>query len=112
MNKYKMIKAGINVNEAVKRFGNNQENYERILRKFPDELYYDKLKKALEAKETEEAFQAAHALKGIAGNLSLKQLYQASYLLSEELRAGSMEHTEELMKAVDEAYENVIRVIE
>ncbi|MDO5517039.1 MAG: Hpt domain-containing protein [Clostridium sp.] len=112
MNKYKMIKAGINVNEAVKRFGNSQEIYERFLRKFPDELCYDKLKKALEVKETEAAFQAAHALKGIAGNLSLKELYKASYLLTEELRAGSMEHSDELIKAVDEAYKRVISVIE
>ena len=47
---------------------------------------FDKLKNALETGDLENAFLAAHALKGVLGNLSLTPLYTKVVEITELLR--------------------------
>lgn len=111
MNKYKLTKAGINVSEATERFGGNFEMLEEFLGKFVENEYYPKLKTAIECNDVKAAFEAAHALKGMTGNLSMTQLYDSIYALVEELRAERTENLETLFKSVNENYESVCSAI-
>ena len=111
MNRYRLTKAGINVSEGLHRFGGNQEIYEKFLMKFPENESYKQMLDAIEKQDVEAAFQASHALKGVAGNLSLEKLYQAILPLVEEFRAGRMEQTGALLPPVKEAYETVMAVL-
>lgn len=75
MNRYTLTKAGIDVNEGVHRFNGNKELYEHFLLTFPEDEHFKKMLEAIETGDVEESFQQAHALKGIAGTVSLVQLH-------------------------------------
>lgn len=72
----------------------------RFLKKFEQDPSYFLLQKALEQKDHQQAFIAAHSLKGLAQNLSLDPLYESAARITELLRNGwdesALEHFEEL----------------
>ena len=55
----------------------------RFALKFLDDPSYGNLVKAVEEQNAEEAFRAAHTLKGICLNLGLDRLYKVSALVNE-----------------------------
>lgn len=73
---------------TMERFMGNEAMYRRIL----DMLFKDdnlqKLGDTLEAGDLGGAFEAAHALKGVVGNMGLTPLYKAVCTIVEPLRAG------------------------
>lgn len=111
MNKYLLSKAGINVNEGVARMNGLQAMYEKYLYRFPTDPNYQAMLTALESGDVDAAFKAAHALKGLAGNLSLNQLYQNLYPLVEELRAGRLENVEQYLPGVRTAYDTAVAAL-
>ena len=64
----------------------------------------DGLKNALEAKDGERAFRAAHTLKGVCINLGFDRLYNVSAELTEKLRGREIEESEELFEQVEKEY--------
>ena len=60
----------------------------KFLNKYKDDGSYDKLEKCIKDKNYEEAFSAAHTLKGLALNLGLSKLGDAASELTEYLRSG------------------------
>ncbi len=78
---------GANVDEALKRCMNNEGFYLRLVKKAMQDPYCDQLKEAIEAKDFDRAFELAHALKGVAGNLSLTPLYNPVSEITELLRS-------------------------
>lgn len=111
MDVFKLAVAGINTAEGLKRFSGNTAMYEKYLLRFAEDENYSALCEALEQGDVKAAFSAAHALKGVAGNLSLSKLYKSIEPLVEELRAGRLERAPELMPAVTEAYQAVTDVL-
>ena len=63
---------GIDYVDAMDRFGDNAELYERLALKYLDDGHLVALQAAMEAKDYSEGYSQAHALKGVAGNLSFK----------------------------------------
>lgn len=112
MNRYKMVKAGIDVNEGIHRFNGKKEMYEKFLLNFPQNDLYGKLVEAIDNQDVKEAFQAGHALKGVTGNLSMKEFHDNLVPLVEELRADSLEHAKELLEPVAESYKKVMEVLQ
>lgn len=112
MNRYTLAKAGIDVKEGIHRFNDSKECFEKYLTEFAEDEHYNKLLRAISEKNAEAAFQAAHALKGASGNVSLTQLYEHLVPLVEELRAGRMDKVPELIKPVQESYERVMEALE
>lgn len=83
--------------EALKEFGadtekglavcmGNEALYLRLVGSVPAEPRFEQLTKALEDKDYDAAFEAAHALKGVLGNLSLTPLYDKASIITEHLR--------------------------
>ena len=78
---------GANVDEGLSRCMNNEAFYIRLVNMAAQDVGFDKLKEALVAGDQEAAFEAAHALKGVLGNLALTPLYAPTSELTELLRA-------------------------
>lgn len=103
--------AGIDVDGATKRFMGNVGMFERFLKKFSDDNSYTALADAMEAGEVQAAFNAAHTLKGVCGNLSLTPLYEAVSDITELLRAGDIEGAFPVLPRVADEYEKMKAVI-
>ena len=80
-------KLGINTDEGVARCMGSEEFYIKLVKMVPDEKGFDSLKAAVDAGDMNAAFEAAHALKGVLGNLSLTNMYEKSSEITELLRA-------------------------
>ena len=79
--------------------------------KFLDDPSFSDLEKYLAQGNVEEAFRAAHTLKGVASNLAFSQLYPLSVEITEILRAGKLEGTETLFPQLKEKYDITIQCI-
>ena len=62
--------------------------FRKFVLKFLDDPSYDTLCQAMESKNQEEAFRAAHTLKGVCQNLAFSRLYESSRDFTEQLRPG------------------------
>ena len=78
---------GANVDEGLARCAGNEALYLRLVGLIPKDENFDRLKDALDAKELDKAFDAAHAIKGAIGNLSLTPLYDVVGDITEMTRA-------------------------
>ena len=112
MNVYALSVAGVNVAEGIRRFSGHAEIYEKYVKRFAEDPNYRLLCEAVAGQNVKAAFAAAHALKGVAGNLSMDRLYNDLYPLVEELRGGSLEHAEDLLAQVACDYQAVVSALE
>lgn len=103
-----LINAGVNYNACLQRFMYNETLCDRFLAKFTQDDSYAALCYALDFGNCDEAFRAAHTLKGVAGNLSLDILFQAVSAQAEHLRAGDLEAARAMLPCVKAAYAAVI----
>jgi HPt (histidine-containing phosphotransfer) domain-containing protein len=78
-----------------------EERILRFLRKVPEDPSYDLLCASLDQRNMEEAFRAAHTMKGICQNLSLTKLYQSSSALTELLR-GRPDYNDQIVQAMEQ----------
>ena len=78
---------GANAAEGLGRCMNNEAFYFRMIGLSIADSGFETLRQAVDAGDLDRAFEAAHALKGVLGNLSLTPLYQPASELTELLRA-------------------------
>lgn len=83
----------------------------KFVLKFLNDKSYDNLVQSLKDGNIEEAFRAAHTLKGVSQNLSFTKLYQSSNGVTEALRAGDTAKADELMAKVDADYLQTVSAI-
>lgn len=83
----KLTDFGANVQEGLSRCYGNEALYFRLVNMIPAEGNFDKLKAAVEANDLAAGFEAAHALKGVLGNLSLTSMYSVCSEITELLRS-------------------------
>lgn len=106
-----LLAVGVNYKGGIKRFGGKSAIYEKYLAKFPMDTNYNDMMLALEQKDYDAAFKHAHALKGLAGNLSLDKLYKQIVPLVEALRVGQLSNLDILVSAVSENYLRITQAI-
>lgn len=104
--------AGVNIEEALSRLMNNEMLLKRLLLKFKDDKNFEGLKQAVSEKRYEDAFHCAHTLKGVAGNLGLVKLMDVDAVIVEKLRSQNFENLETELENVQEAYTQVMDVIQ
>ena len=83
----------------------------KLVKKFVEDDNYKVLEKALKEKDVDAAFRAAHTLKGVCLNLGFTQLTKDTVAITEILRAGSLEGTQELFEKIKPIYEKTIETI-
>ena len=116
----------MNLQECYQAFGGDYEDtmkrmgMERLLQKFMlkflDDKSFEELCSSMEQKKYEEAFRAAHTLKGLCLNLGFKTLAESSSSLTEALRPQQFEESDmvEIMKMLEQVkrnYEMTVSVI-
>lgn len=82
----------------------NERLVQKFALKFLDDPSFQNLKDALDSKDVETAFRAAHTLKGVCLNLGFDRLYEVSAELTEKLRGRDTSGTEEMFKKVETQY--------
>lgn len=101
---------GADFDNVLGRLGSEQM-VQRFALKFLNDTSYQALEETLKEKNVEQAFRAAHTLKGVCLNLGFDNLFTVSSELTEKLRAGELDGTEELFEKVKEQYEITVKAI-
>ena len=95
----KLNSFGADAAEGLARCFDNEALYLKLVSTIPDDAVFDRLKQSIESKNLDNAFEAAHALKGVLGNLSLTPLYTIAVDITENLRNRTqMDYSELLAK--------------
>lgn len=79
---------GANTEEGMGRMMNNEGFYMKMVDMFLAKPGLDGLAAAIAAGDKETAFEAAHAVKGVANNLSLTPIAVPVSEISDQLKAG------------------------
>lgn len=77
---------GCDIDGALERFLEDRQLYAECLRMAAEDPAYELLEKAFRAGAEQEAFDCAHTLKGVLGNLGLTPLFEAAVRMTELLR--------------------------
>lgn len=77
---------GANVDEGLQRCMGMDSFYLEMVELGLSDERFESLGKAIEEKNLDEAFEMAHALKGVIGNLALTPLYDTLCDITEHLR--------------------------
>lgn len=108
----KLQEYGADTATGLERCMNSEDFYFRMIGMLPGEKSFCRLEEALKEDDLDKAFEAAHALKGVAGNLSLTPLYNEAVEITELLRARTrMDYTEHLYRIIDQR-EKIRKLIE
>lgn len=105
-----LIDNDFDVDGAMQRFLNNEALYLKCLKKFLDDKNFENLLEAKKKGDVEEAFKAAHTMKGFLSNLGINKIYIPLQPVVEKLRAGDINIDEELVtleKLYKETYDIV-----
>jgi HPt (histidine-containing phosphotransfer) domain-containing protein len=91
---------------AMRRF-RTEERALKFLGLFLKDGSYQLLLDSMASGNVEEAFRAAHSLKGTSQNVSIVNLYDPVFAITEALRAKDMEQAKTLLPTVQQSYETV-----
>lgn len=97
--------------DGVERFGGDAALFERFALRYLDDAHYDALMVALKRGDLDEAYREAHALKGVAGTLSLPALYRAAAAEAEALRARNPTKANAVLPALTHAHRETVQAL-
>ena len=103
-------KMGADYEDVLKRLY-SEGMIRNFARMFLDDDSYPKLERSLKEENVEEAFRAAHTLKGVCVNLGFDKLYEVSSALTEKLRAKELDGTDVMFEKVKEQYDITVNAI-
>ncbi len=90
-----------------------EERIKKFVLKVLNDKSYNLLCDSIAQQNIEEAFRAAHTLKGISQNLSLTALYHSSSALSEKLKAKEYDkEAEEMFEQLKKDYAKTVEAIQ
>lgn len=89
-----------------------EERIQKFAIKFLTDDSYSVLQQMLNSEDMEEAFRAAHTLKGLSQNLGFTKLYHSSSQVTEFLRLKNADEAKKLMPQVGEAYGQTVAALE
>ena len=102
---------GGDYDEVIGRLRSERMVQKFVLR-FLDDKSYELLCGAMESGNYEEAFRAAHTIKGVCQNLSFTDLGKSSSELCESLRGGHTPEADALAQQVKEDYQRTVQAIQ
>lgn len=89
----------------------SQRLIQKFVLKYLDDRSFDLLCTAMAEKNYEEAFRAAHTIKGVCQNLSFTKLLDSSSRLSDALRHGWTPEADQLFEQVKADHHVVVTAI-
>ncbi|WP_301897149.1 Hpt domain-containing protein [uncultured Holdemanella sp.] len=103
-------KMGANCQDVIKRLP-SVSMIEKFALKFREDTSFQELETALNEKQVDLAFRAAHTLKGVCMNLGFDHLYKPSFEITESLRASNLDLALQQFDAVKEQYSKTIAAL-
>lgn len=104
---------GANTDEGLARCFNNEAFYLRLVGMGLADANFDRLKDAVAQGDAAAAFEAAHALKGAIGNLSLTPIFVPICEITELLRGQSaLPDTGDLLDQILDQRDKALRLAE
>ena len=97
--------------EEVKSRLRSERLVQKFALKFLADPSYDTLTATMASQDYEEAFRAAHTIKGVCQNLDFTKLYRSSCQLSEALRNGVTPEAPSLLEQVKADYAQTVAAI-
>lgn len=97
------VQMGSDYEEVFKRLKSN-ELIQKYALKFLDDQNFKKLSQSLKSNNVNEAFLAAHTLKGICANLGFSALFNSTSEITEMLRSGDISGALLYFKTVESDY--------
>lgn len=107
----KLNELGVNIDETLERFVNNEDLYVRCLHKLANDKNYGLLQEAIDEQDATKAFESAHALKGVTANLGLQYLFNELKEITEVFRAGSLDYNKDNLSRIIDEYSKAIDII-
>ena len=104
----KLKELGVNTKEGLARCMNNEKFYIKMVTIGIKDKHFDMLEKAIEEKNIAEAFESAHALKGIIGNLAITPIYNPLNRMTEMLRAKMNANYAPIYKPIKDVREKIL----
>lgn len=96
---------GCDIPGTMNRFSNDRNLFFKLLSYVPKQQEFNELGEMLQSGDVKGAFEKAHSLKGVLGNMGLTPMYEEAVAVTEPLRAGKtdgvQEHYEKLMQSLD-----------
>ena len=108
----KLKEYGANVDEGLQRCMGNEDFYIKMVNMMLADNSIDKLKEAIAENNLDTAFEAAHALKGVAANLSLTPISDPAVEITELLRNRTEMDYSELVAKICEQKEKLASLAE
>lgn len=103
---------GCNTDDGLTRCMGNEAFYFKLIGKVIDDKNFQALEDAVAAKDLDAAFDAAHSLKGVLGNLALTPIYEPVYEITELLRERKDIDYSEYLKTISEKRGELSALIE
>jgi len=107
----KLIEFGADTKTGLMRCMDSEDFYLRMVGLLRKENNFDVLDEALQNNDLDRAFEAAHALKGVTGNLALTGLFEPISELTELLRSRTemdySEYREKVLAKKQELFEMI-----
>lgn len=100
-----------NYDEVLSRLMREQ-TVQKFLFKFLDDKSYGLLIAAMDSGNSEEAFRAAHTIKGVCQNLAFTRLYKSSDAITEILRTGNLDEARAFLPTVAGDYQETVQAIQ
>jgi HPt (histidine-containing phosphotransfer) domain-containing protein len=92
---------GADVNAGMTRCMNNEGFYLRLVDSVKQEERFVTLRETIEAGDLDAAFEIAHSLKGVLGNLALTPMYEPVQQITELLRGRENVDYSDLLNQID-----------
>jgi HPt (histidine-containing phosphotransfer) domain-containing protein len=103
---------GCDTDDGLSRCMGNEAFYFKLIGKVIDDKNFQTLEDAVAAKDLDKAFDAAHSLKGVLGNLALTPVYQPVYEITELLRERKDMDYSEYLKTISEKRKELAALME
>lgn len=106
-----LIECETDVDGASKRFCGNEKLYLKCLKSFLSDPTMAQLEEALDKKSWDDAASAAHALKGLAGNMGFTPLYNTLSEIVNLIRTDRLDEAEKIGEEIKINYKNIVAAI-
>ncbi len=108
---------GVNLSGVLQRFMGNKGIYMKMLPLVKKDTSFAGLKEALLKEDYKKAFEQAHTLKGVAGNLGFDNVLESLVPVVEILRqtdsaASHVDEIEKYMENVAVEYDKILKILE
>ncbi len=103
----------MNFSELAENIGLEEDEFVELVELFVETStsHLERLQSAIDKGNTQQAVEAAHYVKGAAGNLGFTGIYDLSKAIEEKARQNIFEGASEALKTIRDRYDQIVEVL-